>query len=101
MKYLDKISFKDEKAIFASWEEIASRPNLTKEERARYEYEWKKYNDYFNTMDYAKKKATVAGYVEGRAEAKLETAKHLKNMGISMDVIVKTKGLTVDEIKQL
>jgi hypothetical protein len=25
----------------------------------------------------------------------------LKNMGISMDVIVKTKGLTVDEIKQL
>lgn len=55
MKYLDKISFKDEKAIFASWEEIASRPNLTKEERARYEYEWKKYNDYFNTMDYAKK----------------------------------------------
>lgn len=113
MKHLDKISFKDEKAIFARLEEIASRPNLTKEERARYEYEWKKYNDYFNTMDYATKKATEAGHAEGlaaglaegRAEGmalkNLENARTLKSLGVSFDIIMKTTGLNIEEIEKL
>ena len=29
---------------------------MTQEERAQYEEEWKVYNDYFNTLDFAEQK---------------------------------------------
>ena len=45
MKQMKEITFKDRSAIFGRLEEIASRANLSKEERAQYEYEWKVYND--------------------------------------------------------
>ena len=31
-------------------EKLASKANMTQEERAQYEEEWKVYNDYFNTV---------------------------------------------------
>ena len=60
MNNLKEISFKDRKAIFDKLEQLASQANLTEEERARLEEDWKNYNDFFNTVDFAKE--------EGRAE---------------------------------
>ena len=124
MNKLEKISFKDQKAIFDRLEKIASQANLTKEERAQYEYEWKIYNDYFNVMESAEKKARMdqeeahakglaegrekglaegreEGRAEGRAEARLDNARNLKNLGVSTDIIMKATGLSFEEINKL
>ena len=68
MNKLKEISFKDRKAIFGRLESLASQANMTKEERAQYRHEWKVYNDYFNSVDTAKKE----GHAEGRAEGLME-----------------------------
>ena len=93
MNKLKEISFKDKKAIFDRLEQVASQANLTKEERLRLEEDWKNYNDYFNTLDYAKK--------EGVAEGKIEVAGNLKKMGLPLDSIAQATGLTQEEIEKL
>jgi len=105
MKQMKEITFKDRSAIFGRLEEIASRANLSKEERAQYEYEWKVYNDYFNTLDYAEKKGREEGIAEGlekgRKEEKLENARNLKQLGVSTEIIMQATGLSSEEIEGL
>ena len=93
MDKLKEISFKDKKAIFDRLERIASQANLSKDERARLDEDWKNYNDFFNTMDYAKE--------EGRAEQNLENARNFKALGVSTEIIMKATGLTEEEIEKL
>ena len=45
MNKMDEISFKDKQEIFSRLEKVASQANLSAEERARYEEEWKRYNE--------------------------------------------------------
>lgn len=105
MKQMKEISFKDRDAIFGRLEELASRGNMSKEERAQYDYEWKIYNDYLNTFNSAEKKAAekgrVEGHAEGRAEEKLENARRMKSKGYPLDDIVDITGLTIEEIEKL
>ena len=129
MKEMNEMTFKDRDAIFGRLEEIASRANLTKEERAQYEYEWKVYNDYYNCLDYAEEKGMTIGMekgmekglkkgleegmakgmekglakgrVEGREEEKLEIARNLKTMGLPSESISQATGLTLEEIEKL
>jgi predicted transposase/invertase (TIGR01784 family) len=117
MKQMKEISFKDRDAIFGRLEELASRGNMSKEERAQYDYEWKIYNDYLNTFNSAEKKAAEKGRAEGlaegraegleegraegRAEEKLEIAKNMKADGQPLDLIAKFTGLTIEEIEKL
>ena len=102
---MKEISFKDRDAIFGRLEELASRGNMSKEERAQYDYEWKIYNDYLNTFNSAEKKGHAEGLaegrVEGRAEAKLENARRMKSKGYPLDDIVDITGLTIEEINAL
>ena len=88
MNKLNEISFKDRKAIFDRLEQVASQANLTDEERARLDVDWKNYNDFFNTVDFAKDE----GRAEGRAEEKLEIAKKMKTKGQPLDLIVEITG---------
>jgi predicted transposase/invertase (TIGR01784 family) len=105
MKQMNEISFKDRDAIFGRLEELASRGNMSKEERAQYDYEWKIYNDYLNTFNSAEKKGHAEGLaegrVEGRAEEKLENARRIKSKGYPLDDIVDITGLTIEEINAL
>ena len=105
MKQMKEISFKDRDAIFGRLEELASRGNMSKEERAQYDYEWKVYNDYLNTLNSAEKKGLMKGYDAGRAEGaqkkQLEIAQNMKDMGILTDVIAKATGLNQQEIEKL
>ena len=41
------------------------------------------------------------GLIEGKIQAKLEMAKSLKDNGVPLEVIVKTSGLTIEEIQEL
>lgn len=97
MNKLKEISFDDIEAIKERLKELASRRNMSKEERAQYDYEWKIYNDYLNTFNSAEKK----GRAEGRAEEKLENARRMKSKGYPLDDIADITGLTIEEIEKL
>lgn len=121
MKELNEISFKDKDAIFGRLEQIASQANLSKEERAQYEYEWKVYNDYFNTLESGEKKARAEGLEKGMAEGmaigmekgmekgiekgaeqkNLDNARKMKEKGISFDMIADITGLSEEAIRLL
>ena len=74
MDTLDRMPFKARKAVFERLEKMASKANMTQEERAQYEEEWKFYNDYFNTLDFAQKK----GLEEGRKKVEKKVGKKAK-----------------------
>ena len=97
MNKLNEISFKDRKAIFDRLEQVASQANLTDEERARLDEDWKNYNDFFNTVDFAKDE----GRAEGELKKQLEIAKKMKAKGQPLDLIVEFTGLSIEEIEAL
>ena len=101
MKQLKEMSFKDKNAIFGRLEEIVSQANLSQEERAQYEYEWKIYNDYFNTIESAEKKAAAEARAEGLAEEQIKLAKGFKESGVSIATIAQVTGLSIEEIERL
>ena len=93
MDTLDRMPFKARKAVFERLEKLASKANMTQEERAQYEEEWKVYNDYFNTLDFAEKK--------GMQKEKEVTARIMKSKGLSLELISECTGLTTEEIEKL
>ena len=96
---------KEREEIFRHLEEFVSQPNLSKEDYARYRYEWKINNDYFNCLDYAieqgLEQGREQGLEQGREQGKQEVAKNLKAMGLSSDNIMKATGLSIEEIEKL
>ena len=109
MDKLERISFKDQKAIFGRLEQMVSQANLSKEEREQYETEWKIYNDYFNTIESAEKKAAAEaraegleeGRAEGRAEEKCTIARNMKSQNLALELIAELTGLSIEEVKRL
>ena len=99
---MKEISFDDREAIKERLEELAFRRNMS---RAQYDYEWKIYNDYLNTVNSAEKKGHAEGLAEGRAEGraeeKLENARRMKSKGYPLDDIADITGLTIEEIEKL
>ena len=93
MNIIDETYHKDKQEIFARLEKVASQANLSPEDRARYEEEWKRYNDYFNTLESAHK--------QGEIEEKLRTACSLKNLGVDVKIISQATGLSIEEIEKL
>ena len=63
----------------------------------QYEEEWKVYNDYFNTLDFAEQKGMQKGIQKGIRE----TARKLKELGVDNDIIIKSTGISKEEIEKL
>ena len=105
MDTLDRMPFKARKAIFERLERIGSMANLTPKQRAQYEEEWKIYNDYYNTLDFAvekgRKKAMEEGRAEGLKEGERSIALNLKRMGLGIEQISSATGLSLEEIEAL
>ena len=121
MEILERMPFKGRKAVFDRLEQMASKANMTVAERRQYEEEWKNWNDYYNTLDYARKEGLEMGREEGlakgmeqgikqgmeqgmeqgRKEGILSTARNLKSAGISQEIIMQTTGLSAEEIDAL
>ena len=121
MDTLDRMPFKARKAIFERLERIGSMANLTPKQRAQYEAEWKMYNDYYNTLDFAVEKGMkkgmekglqeglqeglqkgkAEGKAEGRQEEKHSIALNLKKLGVSIEQIAFATGLSIEEIEKL
>lgn len=55
-------------------EQWASKTNMTQEEEVQYEREWKAYNDFINTLDFAEQEQEgfQEGFLKGFREAFLE-----------------------------
>ena len=113
MDIMEPMPFKARKAVFDRLEQIASKANMSVEERNQYETEWKIYNDYFNTIDSAKREGKEEGREEGRIEGREEgriegreegiilVAQNLKRMGMTNEQIQQATGLTLNEIAQI
>ena len=102
---MERMPFKARKAVFDRLEQIASKANMSPEERQQYENEWKIYNDYFNSIDSAKREGKEEGREEGRIEGREEgiilVAQNLKKMGMTNEQIQQATGLTLNEIAQI
>ena len=53
------------------------------------------------TLEFAEQKGRAEGKEEGRAEGKEETARNLKKMGVSLEIISKATGLSIEKIEAL
>ena len=98
---MERMPFKARKAVFDRLEQIASKANMSPEERQQYENEWKIYNDYFNSIDSAKREGKEEGREEGREEGIILVAQNLKRMGMTNEQIQQATGLTLNEIAQI
>ncbi|MBO5251240.1 MAG: hypothetical protein J6B31_04495, partial [Bacteroidaceae bacterium] len=110
-------------------EQLASKANMTPEERWQYEEEWKNLSDYVNTHAYAMKtgmekglkeglekglaegmekglkegleKGLEKGLAEGERKSKAEIALNLKKAGMTPEFISQITGLSTEEIEKL
>lgn len=83
--------FKDE--VFTKAFEKAELAKFDQSELDSYEHSLKTYRDLKGVIDTA--------FDEGKLEGKLEIAKALKESGISNEIIIKTTGLSENEINRL
>ena len=79
--------------------------NFTPDEKEKYTEGQKMIYDYQNCIDFAKEQGLAEGEVKGLAKgekiAKIETAKNLLNMGLSITRIDLATGLTEKDIENL
>ncbi|AND65323.1 hypothetical protein AX766_13475 [Flavobacterium covae] len=83
--------FKDE--VFTQAFEKAELANFGQWELDKYENSLKVYRDLKSIIDTA--------FDDGKIEGKIETAKSLKKLGISIEIIIQSTGLTQEEINKL
>ena len=92
METLKRLPFKARKSVFEKLEKIVDIASLSKEERMKYDESIKVYRDNLVTLEFAEQK--------GRAEGKEETARNLKKMGVSLEIISKATGLSIEKIDE-
>jgi predicted transposase/invertase (TIGR01784 family) len=117
LKNLDKlmdIPTKLRQHLFVKLFDLAEYSALNEKQRKEYMESLKKYNDWQNVLEFAQKKGykkAVLKYKELLKEEKkraeiehqklVETAKFLKSLHVSMELIMEKTGLTKEEIEKL
>ena len=109
METLEKMPFEAQHKIFKRLAEIADSKTLTKEEQEKYDNSmmvmWDNYAVYKHAEEKGIIKGEAKGRAEGRAEGEKEKAKeialNLLAYHTSIEVIAKTTGLTIEEVKKL
>ena len=104
-KDMDKIPFTNDRPIYQQLAEKARYASLTPAEQELYDYDLRNYMAYVDSMLYAEDRGIAKGRAEGKAEGlaegKLQIAQNLKALGIDIQTIQKSTGLTVEEINNL
>jgi len=108
LKHLYKLQDRPKKLqerVFKKLFEEAEIAKFTPEERDAYEESLKHYRDIKNVVDTSREEGKKEGKEEGKKEGKEEKtneiAKELKKNGVSIDIIMKSTGLSEDEINNL
>lgn len=90
---LDKVPEKLKERIFEKTFEVAEIAKFTPDQVRSYEDSLKYYRDLKNSLDTAKE--------EGKVEEKEEIAKNLLDNNVDIEIIVKSTGLTKEQIEKL
>ena len=93
LKNMEKMPYQATNAAFRKLERVMKRLSLTHEEHKIYERSLRHYLDNYNCMKSAQE--------ESFKEGVMQTARNLKQMGLSTEQIMKATALTADEIAQL
>ena len=80
---------------------LAEIGKFTAEDYKQYIKSLDEMSDYYNVIDTAVEEAEKRGRAEGREEAKMATAKNLKQLGVDVETIAKATGLSKDVIEKL
>ena len=97
MDVLQRMPWLAQNAMFQKLASIADVASLNQQERIAYDENLRIYRDTIAVMEGQREE----GRAEGRAEGRFANARNLLTNGIPMDIIIKSLGLTQDEIEQL
>ena len=93
LKNMEKMPYQATNAAFRKLERVMKRLSLTHEEHKIYERSLRHYLDNYNCMKSIQE--------ESFQEGVMQTARNLKQMGLSTEQIMKATALTADEIAKL
>ena len=97
--------FEAQHKIFKRLAEIADSKTLTKEEQEKYDNSMMVMWDNYAVYKHAEEKGIIKGEAKGRAEGKKEKAEeitlNLLAYNTPLEVIAKSTGLSIEEIKKL
>jgi predicted transposase/invertase (TIGR01784 family) len=108
LKYLE--TFEDipeilKEEVFIKGFEIAEIANFNEEQMAEYEESLKVYRDLKGVVDTSfeegEKVGIEKGIDKGREKERMDIAKKLKTEGINIEIIMKSTGLSKEEIEKL
>lgn len=97
METLEKMPFEAQHKIFKRLAEIADSKTLTKEEQEKYDNSMMVMWDNYAVYKHAEEKGMEKGMEKGRKEIAL----NLLTYNTPIDVIAKSTGLSIEEIKKL
>ena len=101
MDVLQRMPWLAQNAVFQKLASIADVASLSKTERIAYDENLRIYRDTIAVMEGQYQEGMEKGEAKGRAEERFANAKNLLANGIPMDIIIKSLGLTQEEIEQL
>ena len=93
LKNMEKMPYQATNAAFRKLERVMKRLSLTHEEHKIYERSLRHYLDNYNCLKSIQE--------ESFQEGVMQTARNLKQMGLSTEQIMKATALTADEIAKL
>ena len=96
----------EERAMLAQGNPVMTKANqvmdifyLDEQERKQYEAAWEDESDRLSMISESERKGCELGIAEGSRQARLETARILKQLGDSTQKIVQATGLTTAEVE--
>jgi predicted transposase/invertase (TIGR01784 family) len=101
MERLTQLPFGADGGVFKLLDEVTDVDSLNKEERHEYERTMKAFRDLRGALDGADQKGYDRGLENGKQEEKLQIARNMKAMGLSMALIQQSTNLTEEEIQKL
>lgn len=101
METLEKMPFEAQHKIFKRLAEIADSKSLTKEEQEKYDNSMMVMWDNYAVYKHAEEKGIEKGIEKGMEKGRKEIALNLLTYNTPIDVIAKSTGLSIEEIKKL
>ncbi len=101
MEALTRMPFTAQKKIFEKLAKYADSHRLTQKEQEQYENSLWIARDYMACREADREEAIAEGKAEGKKEAQNGIALNLLSLNVPLDVIAKSTGLSIEEIKSL
>ena len=98
---LNRIPDKLKEQIFEKVFETAEIARFTPDQVRSYEDSLKYYRDLKNSLDSAKEEGVIEGIEKGIEKGKVEVAKNLIENNVSIEIIMKSTGLTKEQMERL